>query len=292
MPSEISQRNRDYSQDLNDLQSQYAKRRREMLEGEQQDLSQIKGSYEREKAELTKAGEAAVNHIKKDNLTRTEALQTQTHQQYLQQKEANEKSIAGLRKYAESVEKNTDQQIRERQQSSTERMQHMQDQEELEAKRLYESSRKVYEQHQANLQNAHEKSKEELNKLLAKEALEKNKAIARSEGELKHINEQYHERLEDTRSHQQMELDEVKQEGTNAVESRRKQTASNLEKEHATENRRLQEMKKSYQTQANQFTRTGEERLQNIQTTYGERLHHEIAAEKAEAEAAAAATNP
>ena len=77
--SEVRSKNQANQQELNDLQAQYAKRKRDLIDSKESELKTTRDNLEQQYEKEKTHGEAAVNHIRKD--TSEQLYKTQQSQQ-------------------------------------------------------------------------------------------------------------------------------------------------------------------------------------------------------------------
>jgi|GEM_PF-810071 len=263
MASEIAAVNRENSQELEDLQAQYAKRRRTLVDQQQNSLSELNQNYEKRKAQIEHNDEAAISHIRKDGAERFEAQRSLGEVSLQNERETNQKALAVLKKYAESTRKGTEEQIRQETESSAERLKNLHEQQEAQIQKANKDSHDYFDKQQKFTNETRQKLDGELVAIEQKAATEKSKTTKKSEAEVAEIRSHYQEIDEKTRALEQHKLDLIKEDGTESLERTRKRTSDALEKEHQSEDKHLHDMHKHFDSEVKRADQIGREKIAN-----------------------------
>ena len=122
MPTEVASANRDLSQDIEDLQSRYAKRRKEIVDTQRQDLEELNQNYEKRKQQLETSHDAVINHIQKDQTERMQGLRTENDTLYKNSKESNAKILENIKHTSDESRKMGEDQVHNAQEQTGERI--------------------------------------------------------------------------------------------------------------------------------------------------------------------------
>lgn len=246
MATDVGRANREAQRDLADLQNSYVQKRRETVQTQQQELTQLREQNRREQLALKQQNEAAINHIRRSGAESISAQKEQTETALRNQREANARQLATLQKYAAQTEGTWKERVATAQETAKENIAQTAAREEAARNKLRGNTQEFYTEQQKSINEAQNRSREEILK-----------AVQKGETEKKATQEKYQEGLAKIEDKFRLGQQQLKTEREQTLDQGR----SDLQKE-------VRQVQTETQKRAQELQRQGEQRIQSVQRKY------------------------
>lgn len=191
MSSEIAERKRDISNELNDIQSDYRRRKSELLENQQLEIQNIKENFESQRNSLEDSNQAAINHIKKSHANEIENVKDQTEQHLQNTKEQTAKSYQSFKKYADSNIKNLEDQVHGKEKDIEGRISQLNEKESYQRDQIQKNSTNFYRKQAEKFEDSRQKIQKQMDEIATHGSEERRKAINKHQIELTNLENEY-----------------------------------------------------------------------------------------------------
>lgn len=193
MSNDISAKRQQYTQDLNDLQKDYAKKRREIVNENEQGIAEMRERYENRINNERSKGEAAVNHIRKKTSENIESTSEEQERKVSQETRNYEKEVSSIRKKTRSLKEGFENKVELERETQDQGLQQVREQGERKRKAEDIRTREFLSSQVSARQKAEKMTNEGMHEVAQKGELEKKKAAEQYRNELERLNKQHRE---------------------------------------------------------------------------------------------------
>lgn len=264
MASEIAERNRANAEELTDMQAQYLKKRRKMVESQDQDIENLRENYARQKEEITEANEAAVNHIKKHGKETLEGLKQEAEQRVELQKEAGSQQIQNYKKYVDQNVKALDRQIGEREGAYQQVIEGLSRKEEYQRQQQQKSTSDFIAKQQAAVRKAEEASHEGIEQIYERANTKRQEVLDKNNAELKKLNAAYSETVKKETQQRSDSLDKIRAETLASLKSTSLKNQERVNQEKAYGEKNLHDIQQTFKEETVHAVQDGTQRVNTI----------------------------
>lgn len=244
MSSSISAQQKQNAQEISDLAEEYRKKRREIVDRNENMIQALKDEYQNRQQSEKKSGEAAVNNIRQKNIS--------NEQQLKQQREAQEKYYNEL-------------QTRARQEKAKALSQE------------YSLTKQAQEDQAKQRTEIQRKAANEIEAINSRLAQEKAKAVGENREQLNQFSLKQREEFEQARTAHQRRLDDQRKESFTTLQKQRDENELRYEKEREQHAAELHELKQKMQDQYLKERTDGQKKTSHIESENDKRFKNEIA---------------
>jgi hypothetical protein len=203
MGLDISRAQREQRDELADMNAQYLKKRREMIQSQNQDLDQIKENFIQERDKLEQQNEAVVNHIKISNEAEHQNLREQNAEKLRQQQEYSRQQLYAQKRNSEDSIKSLKLQEQEVKGQTEQRIQEL-DQRERSVRTKQDEATRQYIASQQNVQTkAREEARKSVEEVYKKGSDLRKDILQKNENELREIEAKYQKEIQAKRAQEQ-----------------------------------------------------------------------------------------
>jgi hypothetical protein len=249
------------SDELNELQREHRKRKKEIVEDQEQDIANLRDKYTQQKADLEKNGEAVVNHIKAESRKNFEALSQENEDRLRAEKARGQRETETYKKYADSNRKVLDSQITEKEVQASERLKELSEREQQKQKDFQKISQKSLQSQQEKLTEASKEANAEIGNIYSQSSEKKKELQQKSSEELKKVQDQYKQTMQQTSQERQATLDKQRAESYKTLQEIQTSNEQRIRGEQSRGENQLNTVRQKFKAETEKTQVTGQDKI-------------------------------